>query len=130
MKAIIEAIESKKVYDIQIAKNEEKLNDQRKALQKLQGGIITFSMRLSRKGPDHHLQKISNEILETENELKSLYSVNLVIASQLINIEIPKFKQEKVYRFENVLRSFASENIQEVEYLINQLRQIEESLNY
>ncbi|CAG9315762.1 unnamed protein product [Blepharisma stoltei] len=129
LKAIIEAIHKKKAYDRITTKAEERLENERKKLQKIQQGNKSLAMIITNKPKDAVVEKLSSDIAELENELQAIYSITRIISSQLFSHEIPRFKKEKIYRFETVMRTFLSANIQELESLIAQTQKIDNAFN-
>ena len=122
LRAIIEAI-NKRGELIKIkAKAEERLEEERAKLLKIQSGKKSIGQMLSKKSKEDHILKSEGDIRHVEEEIESLAIILSVASARMINEVISEFKESKTSTFELIMQSFTEASIMEFSMFINEAR--------
>ena len=125
LESILEAIETRKKYSQIMSKNENKLENSRKALTKIQSGKKSFSQMFSKKSKEDLCSKSMKEVEIFEAGLESVRKCHKIISLRLINKEIPMFKLAKLETYKHIMKIFATASIQELTVLVQQAQGLE-----
>mmetsp|Transcript_11892 Transcript_11892/g.11944 ORF Transcript_11892/g.11944 Transcript_11892/m.11944 type:complete len:130 (-) Transcript_11892:30-419(-) len=129
MGGMVEAFKKKKEYERIKEKISERIDEERKKLLNLQLDKKTVMQILVRKPKEYYTDKISKTIQNLETELRSINTINNIIAGRLMQVEIPRFRKSKTAIYELVIRNLTSSSNNQLEFIIAQTRKVEESLN-
>uniref|UniRef100_A0A7S3IA72 Uncharacterized protein n=1 Tax=Fabrea salina TaxID=342563 RepID=A0A7S3IA72_9CILI len=127
--AIIEAIEKQYELEKHLSKSEEKLSKFNTKLEKAKTGKKTFSQYFSSKTKEQLVEEIGKAISREKEVISAYQNLIKIIKARLINLELPRFKQQKVDKLEMVMRTYISSSKTEFETLISQLQQIDQGFN-
>ena len=125
LESILEAIETRKKYSQIMSKIENKLENSRKALTKIQSGKKSFSQMFSKKSKEDLCSKSMKEVEIFEAGLESVRKCHKIISLRLINKEIPMFKLAKLETYKHIMKIFATASIQELTVLVQQAQGLE-----
>ena len=111
------------------AKSEEKLEEERAKLLKIQSGKKSLGQIFSKKTKEENIAKAENDIKHLEEEIESMSIILSVTTARLINDVISSFKENKIYRFEATIRTFTESSIKEFSAFINEAKHLESNLS-
>jgi hypothetical protein len=80
---------------------------------------------MSKQTKEQKIAKAEQAILDSQKDLDTLKLIEHILNVRLSQHELPKFKEEKSEKFENILKLFVNSSIEEFESLIQQARQID-----
>ncbi|CAG9313209.1 unnamed protein product [Blepharisma stoltei] len=129
LKAMIEAVDTKKEIDKYQLETEKKLEAEKTHILKLQTGKKLLSQIFSTNSREKNSQIIESHIDEMQKEVIALSKISSISAAKLANLDLPKFKQLKAQKYEVILRTFAGSSVSEFENMINQIKEIESGLD-
>lgn len=125
VESIIEAIESRKKYNLLIEKLKSKLESSRKTLMKLQSGRKSLTQLFTKKSKEDMSAECFQEVERLENDVKVCEKCFKVMTIRLINKEIPMFKEAKLKTYKHIMKVFATASIQELTIIVQQTKGLE-----
>ena len=128
VEAMIEAINREILMEEDIASMETNLEKKKKGLESIQGGKKSISDRIFSKTPEARLAEEERKIEELESSREALSRINSICIGKLLQFDIPKFKQQKIYKICITMRDYSKTTVQEYQEIAEQILQIEESL--
>lgn len=124
MKGIIFAIGKRFDYVKMRNKAQDKVEEEKKNLVKAQAGKGGWNI-LKKETKEQKISKVENAIVEAQKELDTIKTIEHIINVQLAMDDIPRIKQEKAEKYEEVLKMFINSSVEEFESLIQQARNID-----
>ena len=125
LKGIIQAVNKKKDLLRIRVRAVERVEEEKKGLNKAQTGKKSWKSFMSKQTKEQKIAKAEQAILESQKELDTLKLIEHILNVRLSQHELPKFKEEKAERYENILKLFVNSSIEEFESLIQQARQVD-----
>ncbi|OMJ92929.1 hypothetical protein SteCoe_4273 [Stentor coeruleus] len=124
LKGIILAIGKRFDYVKMRNRAQEKVEEEKKQLVKAQAGKGGWNI-LKKETKEQKISKAENAIVEAQKELDTIKTIEHIINIQLAMEDIPRIKQEKAEKYEEVLKMFINSSVEEFESLIQQARNID-----
>lgn len=128
LRSIIEAMQKRQEHMKIKGKVEERLEEERGRLLKLQSGKKSFGQLFSKKSKEDHIARTEGEIKKFEEEIESLCVILNVASARLVNEVIAEFKESKIQTFESIMRKFTEASIKEFSMFINEAKHLESKL--
>lgn len=126
--AMIETIMRYIQLEDDVGNIEVKIEKKKKGLEQVQGGKKSLSQRLSSKTQESRIAEEEKKIEELENNKEAFSRIGLICLGKLLQSDIPKFKQQKVYKICVSMRNYSKTTVQEYQEIAEQILQIEENL--
>ena len=82
----------------------------------------------SQKSKEDHASKAESDIKHSEEEIESLNIILNITTARLANDIISDFKENKIRRFEYIMKTFTDLSIKEFSIFINEAKQLESKL--
>ncbi|OMJ77087.1 hypothetical protein SteCoe_22129 [Stentor coeruleus] len=105
-----------------------RIEKKKKHLEQLQSGKKSISERLTNKTNEALVEEEGKGIEELESYKESLEKITNISIGKLLQCDIPKFKQQKIYKICVTMRNYSLATVQEYQEIAEQILQIEESL--
>ena len=128
VEAMMEAINREILMEEDIGNMEINLEKKKKGLESIQGGKKSISDRIFSKPQEARVAEEERKIEEMESSIEALRRINSICIGKLLQSDIPKFKQQKVYKICITMRNYSKTTVQEYQEIAEQILQIEESL--
>jgi hypothetical protein len=130
VECVIEGINKYKQIEEDIRNLEVKIEKKKKTLEEIQGGKRSLSQRLFNKTQENIANEEEKSINELEEVKDALEKISAISAGKLLINDIPKFKQQKIYKICATMRNYSMSTVQEYQEIAEQVLQIEESLGH
>ncbi|CAG9336197.1 unnamed protein product [Blepharisma stoltei] len=129
LSGLVDAIQDKFNLEAAQLKTAEKIDKERQHLLKLQIGKRNFFQIICQSPKEHYIEKSNRDIAKFEEELQCIEKITNIVAGNLLNKTIPKFKEGKQQIYDAMVRGFTSASIKELEFLVMQNKQVEQCFN-
>lgn len=128
VEAMIEAINRSITLEEDIRNIEVKIEKKKKSLESVQSGKKSISQRLFNKTQESIVSDEEKSIEEFELIKDAMEKILTITIGKMLQCDIPKFKQQKVYKICVTMRNYSLCTVQEYQEIAEQILQIEESL--
>jgi sorting nexin-1/2 len=128
-RAIIESIIKRQDHIKIKVKVEEKLEEEKSKLSKIQSGKKSLGQMFSKKTKEDHISEAESGIKHYEEEIESINLILSIVTKRLLNELIPEFKETKTKRFETIMRHFTEISIKEFNGFVMEARELESKLS-
>ena len=128
IESIIEGINACLALEDNIKNIEVKIEKKKKTLEGLQSGKKSISQRIFNKPQESIVSEEEKGIEELEISKDALEKILAICIGKMLQSDIPKFKQQKVYKICVTMRNYSLSTVQEYQEIAEQILQIEESL--
>lgn len=128
VEAMIEGINRSIAIEEDIKNIEVKIEKKKKSLESLQSGKKSISQRIFNKTQESAVSEEEKGIEELETLKDALEKILTITIGKLLQSDVPKFKQQKVYKICVTMRNYSLCTVQEYQEIAEQILQIEESL--
>lgn len=128
VEAMIEGIHRSIAIEEDIKNIEVKIEKKKKALESLQSGKKSISQRLFNKTQESVVSEEEKGIEELETLKDALEKILTITIGKMLQSDVPKFKQQKIYKICVTMRNYSLCTVQEYQEIAEQILQIEESL--
>lgn len=128
IESLIEAIN--KCYQLEESSNqyEAKIQEKKKKIEDIQGGKISLSQRIMSKNHESLVSDEEKKLQDLELTKESLDKIIVIALGKLLQNDIPRFKQQKIYKVCVTMRNYSNTTAQEYQEIAEQILQIEEIL--
>ena len=128
IESIIEGINACLALEDNIKGIEAKIEKKKKTLEGVQSGKKSISQRIFNKPQESIVSVEEKGIEELESSKDALGKILDICIGKMLQSDIPKFKQQKVYKICVSMRNYSLTTVQEYQEIAEQILQIEESL--
>ena len=128
VESMIEAINKYILMEEDVIGIEAKIEKKKKNLEAIQAGKKSLSQRLSSKTQETRVLEEEKKIEYLGATREALLKVISICIGKLLQSDIPKFKQQKIYKICFTMRNYSKATVQEYQEIAEQVLQIEESL--
>ena len=125
LRGIIEAIQKRQELVRVKEKIEEKLEEERAKLARVQSGKKSIGQMLSKRTKEEQILGAEADVRHLEEEIESLGIILNISSARMIYEVITEFKESKTNTFEFIMKGFAEASIKEFSMFINEARHLE-----
>jgi hypothetical protein len=129
IEAMIEGVNGCISIEENIKNIEVRIEKKKRHLEGLQSGKKTISQRIFSKTQESVVGEEEKGIEELEATKDALEKILAISIGKMLQSDIPKFKQQKVYKICVTMRNYSLSTVQEYQEIAEQILQIEESLS-
>ena len=129
IESMIEAINKYLSMEAEAQEIEAKIEKKKRSLEQINSGKKSISQRLSSKPTETRASEEEKKIANLEANKEALEIIISITIGRLLQNDILKFKQQKIYKICTTMRNYSSITVNEYQEIAEQILQIEENLS-
>ena len=129
IESMIEAINKYLSMEAEAQEIEAKIEKKKRSLEQIKSGKKSISQRLSSKPTETRASEEEKKIANLEANKEALDIIISITIGRLLQNDILKFKQQKIYKICTTMRNYSSITVNEYQEIAEQILQIEENLS-
>ena len=129
IESMIEAINKYLSMEAEAQEIEAKIEKKKRSLEQINSGKKSISQRLSSKPTETRASEEEKKIANLEANKEALDIIISITIGRLLQNDILKFKQQKIYKICTTMRNYSSITVNEYQEIAEQILQIEENLS-